>query len=121
LIAALTFVLSIPTATANALSAHEVAIVSPKDATFAERLAAKEIRRYLYLRTGELPGVVHSEKLLPERAVSIVVGQKDRGVIRKFALRPDAKIWSLESEQYQLKTFNFGKRRVILITGGDSG
>ncbi|MHC4555741.1 MAG: hypothetical protein ACYS80_00395, partial [Planctomycetota bacterium] len=31
-----------------------VTIVSPSEATTAELLAAKEVRRYLYLRTGKL-------------------------------------------------------------------
>ena len=37
---------------ARAETAPPVAVVCAKDAPFAEKLAAKEVRRYVYLRTG---------------------------------------------------------------------
>jgi len=39
-----------------------VTIVSPSDATITECLAAQEVRRYLYLRTGKLPPIVRGKK-----------------------------------------------------------
>ncbi len=50
-----------------------VTIVSPLDATAAENLAAKEIRRYLYLRTGKLLPIVQSKNKLPSKTAQIVV------------------------------------------------
>lgn len=57
------------------------AIVAAKDGSLAERLAAKEIARYLYLRTGVLVPIV---EVLPERAPGglIVVGVKDRPAVK---------------------------------------
>ena len=108
-----------------------VTIVSPPDATELERLAAKEIRRYLYLRTGTLPPVVRSNNRLPSGTDLIVVGKKDRpaikaltGTNRKLA----SSVALLEPQQYLLKTIASGgnrprgksSRQVLLIAGGDS-
>ena len=41
-------------------TANTTTIVRPKDMAQQERLAAKEIRRYLYLRTGKLLPIVQS-------------------------------------------------------------
>ncbi|MCH8120023.1 MAG: hypothetical protein IIC00_09875 [Planctomycetes bacterium] len=103
--------------------ADDVTIVSPSDATTAERLAAKEIRRYLYLRTGKLLPIVQSKNKLPSKTALIVVGQKDRPAI-KTLINKNAKlaslVGSLEPQQYLLKTITFKKRPAVLITGGDS-
>jgi hypothetical protein len=100
-----------------------VTIVSPKDATETERLAAKEIRRYLYLRTGKLLPIVRSGRKLPSKTDVVVVGQKNQPAI-KALIRKDAKLMSsvhsLEPQQYLLKTLNHRTPRTILITGGDS-
>ena len=100
-----------------------VTIVSPKDATEAEHLAAKEIRRYLYLRTGKLLPIVRSSGKLPSKTSLVIVGQKNRPAI-KALLNKDAKLTSsvrsLEPQQYLLKTLNYRRPQAILITGGDS-
>ena len=62
--------------------ADDVTIVSPSDATTTEHLAAKEIRRYLYLRTGKLLTIVQSKNKLPSKTSLIVVGQKDHPTIK---------------------------------------
>ena len=59
-------------------NAPAATIVSPTDATPAEYLAAKEVRRYVYLRTGELLPIARSTSTLPKRTNLIIVGQKDR-------------------------------------------
>ncbi len=100
-----------------------VTIVSPKDATEAEHLAAKEIRRYLYLRTGKLLPIVQSDGKLPSKTCLVVVGQKNRPAI-KALVGKDAKLTSsvrsLEPQQYLLKTITRRKQQAVLITGGDS-
>ena len=74
-------------------------ISCPKTASAAERLAAKELRRYVYLRSGEL---------LP------IVGEtgKDSDAI---VVRTDP---TLSLEEYRLKTADSGDRRVLTISGG---
>ena len=84
-----------------------VTIISPQDATVTERLAAKEIRRYLYLRTGKLLPIIQSNKL-PSKTNLVLVGQKDRSVVERL-INKDAglrcSVASLESQQYRIKTF----------------
>ncbi|HUT46366.1 MAG TPA: hypothetical protein VMX36_08770, partial [Sedimentisphaerales bacterium] len=50
-----------------------VTIISPSDATTAECLAAQEVRRYVYLRTGKLLPIVRSDKNLPSKTSLIIV------------------------------------------------
>jgi hypothetical protein len=98
-------------------------IVSPSNATTVEDLAAKEVRRYVYLRTAKLLPIVRSKDGLLARTALIVVGQKDRPAVRAITAK-DAKlassVGSLEAQQYLLRTMNIGNRQAVLITGGDS-
>jgi len=105
-------------------AAGTTVIVRAKTAEFAERLAAKEIRRYLYLRTGELLPIVISDNKLPQGFDLIVVGRKDRRIVRMLTDKDIApvgvSISLLDSEQYQLRTVELDGHSVILIAGGDS-
>ena len=112
-----------------------VTIVSPSDATTAECLAAQEVRRYVYLRTGQLLPIAHGDKNLPSKTPLIVVGQKDHPVIRRLTEKNAelaSSAGSLESQQYLIKTIvsrassprfegeTPSTRQALLITGGDS-
>jgi hypothetical protein len=100
-----------------------ITIVSPSDATTTECLAAKEVRRYVYLRTGKLLPIVRSNNKLPSKMPLIIVGQKDSPAVKKIMDKnPElaSSISSLESQQYLIKTVNFRNRQAVLITGGDS-
>src|SRR4030042_2996468 len=100
-----------------------VTIVSPSDATTAETLAAQEVRRYVYLRTGKLLPIVHSDKKLPSKTPLIIVGQKDRPAVKTITDKNAelaSSTASLESQQYLIKTINSGDRQAVLITGSDS-
>jgi len=100
-----------------------VTIVSPSDATTAELLAAQEVRRYLYLRTGQLLPIVHSDKNLPSKTALIIVGQKDRPAVKTITYKNAelaSSTASLKSQQYLIKTINSRGRQTLLITGGDS-
>ena len=78
-----------------------ITIVSPSDATTAECLAAKEVRRYVYLRTGTLLPIVRSDKKLPSKTPLIIVGQKDRPVIRRIIARNTNLAFSTSSLESQ--------------------
>ena len=94
-------------------------VVSP-GASFAERLAAQEIRRYVYLRTASLVPIVED----PARAEGglIVVGSKDRPVVKGFlddaALK--ASVEGLAAEQYLLRSIRHRGQSVVLVVGGDA-
>jgi hypothetical protein len=98
-------------------------IVSPKKASYAEALAGKEIRRYLYLRTDKLPAIIQCEaNSLPETDF-IAAMQKDGDIVRRLT-ESDAglknRIDSLGPQQYLIKTTGFKNKKVVLIVGGDS-
>jgi alpha-glucuronidase len=100
-----------------------ITIVSSSDATTTECLAAKEIRRYVYLRTGKLLPIVRNSKNLPSKTPVIIVGQKDCPAVRAITDKnPElaSSTNSLQSQQYLIKTINFNDRQAVLITGGDS-
>ena len=105
---------------ARAESAAPVAVVCDKDASFAEKLASKEVRRYVYLRTGKLLPIVDNLAAQAEGSL-IVLGAKGRAAVQ--AVSTDAKLTQvvegLAPEQYVLKTVKLGGRPVLLIAGGD--
>lgn len=76
--------------------AGQVSIVHADNASILERFAAKELRRYIYLRSGELPAI-----------------RRDSGPGDTLAIGIDA---SLEAQEYRLATSNDGRR--LAITGG---
>jgi hypothetical protein len=72
-----------------AAQAEQTVIVSPYDASPLERLAAREVRRYVYLRTGRLLPIV-SEPGASSRADLILVARKNRPLIRDDSPWPGA-------------------------------
>lgn len=99
-----------------------VTIVTPSCATVPEHLAAKEIRRFLYLRTGKVLPIIESSGKLPSKTTLIVVGEKNRPAVKALSdQEPElaSSVGSLKSQQYLLRTMIWKKQRVVLITGGD--
>jgi len=102
--------------------ADNVTIVCPSGVMAAENLAAKEIRRYLYLRTGNLVPIVQSKNKLPSKTSLIVIGQKNRPAVKTLIAKNTelaSSVNSLEHQQYLIKTITFGDHQAVLITGGD--
>ena len=98
----------------------DVVIVVDKDASWIERLAAQEVRRYVFVRTGLLPQVRDSEDQSMAKSV-VVVGNKERAAIVNQAAEEELRdtIEKLEPEQYVVKTRSDGDRKVLLLVGGD--
>lgn len=97
-----------------------VEIIRDVQASALEQFAAREIRRYVYVRTGVVLGV----RTAPSDTASaplIVVGNKDRDAITQrvtdSALRDT--IAQLGPEQYVMRTVPEGDREVHLLVGGD--
>ena len=96
------------------------AIVCPGDASMTEALAAKEVRRYVYLRTGKLLPIIG--KIPPAGGgVSIVVASRDRAILKTPAAEGKlaAVVAALKPQHYLLKTVVRSGRRTALIVGGD--
>jgi len=88
-----------------------------------EVYAAKEVRRYLYLRTGELLPVQKLEgSKLPTSVNIIVIGLATSPIIKEFA--ESVKIQNpdllLKHEEYWLKTYTQNSRKILMATGKDS-
>jgi hypothetical protein len=91
--------------------AERAAIISPADATPLERLAAREVRRYVYLRTGDL---------LPNRdtrgpGTSILVGRSDRLIVLDVLPSSEA---PLNDQEYSITSVARGDDRLVCVTGG---
>ena len=97
-----------------------VAIVRSDQASFQVRLASREIRRYVYLRTGGLARISSPASRF-KTADGIVIGVK--GTPHLKALVKDktlaGRIDALGPQQYVIKTVASGSGRAVIIAGGD--
>ncbi len=100
-----------------------ISIVASRDARLPEQLAAKEVRRYLYLRTNWLVPFVLSEGTLPSTEAMVVIGSKDRSFVKALA-KADREladsVASLQPQQYRIKATEYEGRKAVLIAGGDA-
>jgi hypothetical protein len=91
------------------------AILSPADASGLEAFAAREVRRYFYVRSGRLLPI-EKEATGP----AIVVGRRDRAAVRSLA---DAKLAgrldALAPQERLLVTVRRPGREALVVTGGD--
>jgi hypothetical protein len=94
-------------------------VVVAADAGWHERVAAAEIRRYIYLRTGVLPALrdVRSFSGVPGGAIAVAEkgGTLARGLEDGRTVDGIAR---LGPEDYWLKTFGRGHGRILLVAGG---
>jgi hypothetical protein len=94
-------------------------IVSPENASWMERVAALEVRRYLFVRTGQLLPMVTDRVALRGRS-SIYIARKDRAILQDVSGSSAAQtITSLESQSYWLKTISSKPGPNLIIAGGD--
>ncbi|MHB1033187.1 MAG: malectin domain-containing carbohydrate-binding protein [Pirellulales bacterium] len=95
------------------------AIAQSVDASFMENLAAKELRRYIFLRTGNYLPRYQTPTTIPEGG--IIVSRKDRPLVK--ALATDAKLAAtlaaLGPGEFLLKTVPLKGKPCLLIAGGD--
>ena len=91
-------------------------IVLSSRASTREQLAARELRRYTYLRTGELLPIIGRANI--ENA--IVVGHKESPVVL-MAAGPalQSALSSLAPQEYWLKIVRSKEGPTLLVTGGD--
>ena len=107
---------------ASAQQETPVTIVYSSQASGVERLAAKEIRRYLYLRTGKLLPIVRYDRNMDFKTGLIVIGRKDRVIIKRIQDKHavlTSSITALKPQQYRIKTLKSMNKPVVLICGGD--
>ncbi len=97
-----------------------VTIVHARDASVPEVLAARELRRYLYLRTGTAPEIAPADRA-EDRPGLLVVGSRERSLVAEFAstMPGGADVGRLRPQQYLVRTFPSRGGRGVLIAGGD--
>ena len=90
-------------------------VVCPQKAHRLERLAAGEVRRYIYLRTGRLPVLATPDEMPHDKAVFI--GMKSRDLFMTAGADTSLlnRIRNLRPEEYCLKSVPDG----LCIAGGD--
>jgi len=95
-------------------------IVVPKGASYAETLAAKEVRRYVYLTTGALLPLAAADAL-PVTGDLIVVSAENRLSWRTLeaGLPPEVRRLKVQPQQYVLHTVTQGGRKALLALGSD--
>ncbi len=102
-----------------AVPAHAAgpAVYVPKGASALERLAAQEVRRYVYLTTRKLLPIVTVGAKAPGGS-GILVARKDRAAAGALAARAGigAKVAGLKPQCYVLRSAPGG---LVLIAGGD--
>jgi len=96
-------------------------IIYPADASPQEKLAAREVQRYLYVRTGRLLPLKSAHAASLGGAGGVVVANKDRPLLAGVVKEPQliSSLATLEPQQYWLKTIFSRGRRVVVLTGGD--
>ena len=107
----------------SALQLNAQTIVHPSDASIAEQQAAKELRRYIFLRTGTAPtlAIADNYSSLPAGDV-IVVSANARAIITELKQEygnvnaPD----SDNRKGYLIKSISKDGRNVLVITGADT-
>src|SRR5512143_2408842 len=97
--------------------ADSLAIVQPEGAGLMTRLAARELRRYVYLRTGQLPSLLPS---LPQDQPAIVVATKADSVWKSLlSTEAQEQVSGVGSQEYRIQTVEPRNRRIVCIVGGD--
>ncbi len=100
-------------------------IVISQNPTSLERLSASELRRYLYLLTGELVPVLTQDSLADLKNPAIIVSQqarllrKDRESRQSVEEVSEDQIPILGREDYWLKTVKQREKFHLLIAGGE--
>jgi len=95
------------------VAATNTLVVQPVSASLQEKLAAREIQRYVYLRTGKLLTILQSDSL-PAGSDAIVVARKDRPIVGNL---PAAN--APGPQGYLLKTTSPQGHRHLMVIGGD--
>ena len=94
--------------------ASTVTLVTPPGATLPEVLAAKEVRRYLYLRTGELLPLITADAL-PEGDVIVIAAQS-----ASLVADLDTAIgYTNPPGGFLIKSVEQAGRTVLVITGAE--
>ncbi|KPK85199.1 MAG: hypothetical protein AMS27_08080 [Bacteroides sp. SM23_62_1] len=92
-------------------------IIIPSEATGTEKLAAKEIRRYIYLTTDELIPIVQIDT--PSQVInSIIISTKDQILLDNLDILPHSEYRNLKEQDFVMQSFTDGNMKGLFIIGG---
>jgi hypothetical protein len=97
--------------------ADPIAIVAAGGADFQTALAARELRRYLYVRTGRLAKI---SPTLPEQGQAVLLAQKDDAILKSvWSAQKQSDLDDLAAQQYLIRTIKTEALKMTCIVGGD--
>lgn len=105
------------------LSVFSQTIVTPTDASLPEQQAAKEIRRYIFLRTGTAPAMAIADNYSSLPAGDVIVVSADSSIIINELKQDYGNVSAPNSDNrmgYIIKSVSKDGRNVLVITGADS-
>ena len=105
-----------PAACARKGAVPDIAVA--RNASWHERAAAAEVRRYIYARTGELPAIREVRSFARVPAGSVAVLEKGGAFALGLDADAPAKVASLGPEDYWLKTLTGRAAGTVLVAGG---
>jgi hypothetical protein len=114
--AKLIFLIAICMGLSTCKNTNVVRVVILKSASDLEVLAAKEVSRYFYLRTGYLPEIKSADDFESISGNLIVVSVADKS---GFKIKTHNNSQVLKNQEYQIETINNPKGKTLLILGGD--
>jgi hypothetical protein len=99
----------------------EMQIAHAQNAGPLEILAARELCRYLYMRTGKLLRIVPLSAL-PRDFRGYLVSEKGRGLLAASLDDPELQktLRGLEAQQFLLRKIGSKRREFVLVAGGDA-
>jgi hypothetical protein len=103
------------------IAADKIAIVYPAKSTSLETLSAKEIRRYIYVRTGRMAELIRTDVVPTGYQTYIIVGTLGTNLVQSFSEKEESgKIISgLNRQEYSIVTLSTLKSKYHVIVGGD--
>ncbi|MEI7728063.1 MAG: malectin domain-containing carbohydrate-binding protein [Verrucomicrobiota bacterium] len=105
---------------APVLAGAKVVVVQPNESSFEARLAARELRRYLYLRTGSYAEIAASLPTQSDTTVLLLLRQNDP-LLKNIPGNLATNVPPLATEQFWLHTVPSGPRMICIIGGDDRG
>jgi hypothetical protein len=97
---------------------EKVIILIQKEPTGLEQYTAKELRRYIYLRTGEMPIIISKNDVSGIKDNTIIVAKPGSKLFT--GLKGKVKTYNdLTEQEYFLITFDQNGKKNLVITGGD--
>jgi hypothetical protein len=107
----------------NCAFSQETFVVYPTKPTQMETLAARELRRYIYMCTGMMPQLLMSGNIPKGGNCIFMVGQKYQTIFTNPLFKNNAELISrLNNEEYFIHTYKTGEvQHHIVVGGSDAG